>query len=70
MEYKIQNATDTYISNLRLLFTEEFTLIPKDIKSEVDAFIRVIQKDQKVFIDAIDSHFTKSDKDMMQKYCS
>ena len=44
MDYKIQNATDVYIRDLRQLFVEEFNVIPKHFRQELDQYIKMINE--------------------------
>ena len=70
MDYQIQNTTAAYLMNIRTLFTEECKFITKELRAEIDAYITIIESNQKKFIDAINSNFDKSECDKTDKYMS
>ena len=70
MDYQIQNLTANYQSELRKLFVEEFTLIPKHLRLELDHYIKIIDEQSKLFIQAYLNLMDQSDKEMTKKYLS
>jgi len=68
MDYKIQNTTDVYISNLRQLFVEEFTVIPKDFRQELDQYIKMINEKSKMFTLETLKLLDQKDDEVINKY--
>ena len=68
MDYKIQNNTDAYIINLRQLFDEEFNVIPKHFRQELDQYIKAISEKVKIFIAEITKLLDNDDSEVTNKY--
>ncbi len=68
MDYKIQNMTDDYISNLRQLFVEEFNVIPKHFRQELDQYIKMINEKSKMFTRETLKLMDQDDNEAINKY--
>lgn len=68
MDYKIQNMTDDYIRNLRQLFVEEFNVIPKHFRQELDQYIKMINEKSKMFTRETLKLMDQDDNEAINKY--
>jgi len=68
MDYKIQNTTDVYIGNLRQLFVEEFNVIPKHFRQELDQYIKMINEKSKIFTLETLKLLDQNDHEVINKY--
>ena len=68
MDYRIQNHTDTYISEIRALFVDEFKVIPKHVRQKLDQYIKMIREKSGMFVAEYLKLMDQDDKEMINKY--
>ena len=68
MDYKIQNVTSIYLHDLRAAFVEEYNVIPKHIKQELEQYIKMINEKSNMFVKEYLKLIEQDDKEATNKY--
>jgi hypothetical protein len=68
MDYRIQIRTENYIKELRALFVDEFKIIPKDVRQELNQYIEMLHEKTTIFIKEYLKLMDQEDEKVRNKY--